>query len=207
MLDNANVEIEGFVKVWDPVTGEIIQQGHNAINKEAMSYVLASLMQGPSGPYLYEMHFGNGGAIVDETGNITYRDVEINLEDGLSAGLYNPTYFKIVDATDELNDDVTKNKVEIAHTQGLYYTDVIVTCTLSPEQPDAADYGNLVSLTQDEIDQGTLTGNFVFNELGLKVKGTELNTGYLISHIIFHPVQKSANRTIQVVYTLRIRLS
>jgi hypothetical protein len=207
MLDKANVEIEGFVKVWDPVTGEIIQQGHNAINKEAMSYVLASLLQGPSGSYLYEMHFGNGGTIVDETGNITYRDVEINLEDGLSAGLYNPTYFKVIDSTDELNDDSTKNKVEIAHTQGLYYTDVVVTCTLSPEQPDAADYGNLVSLTQDEIDQGSLTGNFVFNELGLKVKGDDLNTGFLVSHIVFHPVQKSANRTIQVVYTLRIRLS
>ena len=207
MLDKANVEIEGFVKVWDPVSGEIIQQGHNAINKEAMSYVLASLMKGPQGPYLYEMHFGNGGAIVDETGNITYRDVEINLEDGLSAALYNPTYFKVIDSTDALNDDITKNSVEISHTQGLYYTDVVVTCTLAPEQPDAGDYGNLVAVTQDEIDQGTLTGNFVFNEIGLKAKGDELNTGYLVSHIIFHPVQKSANRTIQVVYTLRIRLS
>ena len=108
----------------------------------------------------------------------------------------------------ENNDDITRNKVEINHINGLHYTDVIVTCTLSTDQPQAADVGNLVEQTQDALDNGELTGNFVFNELGLKVKGeTGLNTGLLFSHIVFHPVQKSANRTIQVVYTLRIRIA
>jgi hypothetical protein len=53
-------------------------------------------------------------------------------------------------------------------------------------------------------------GEFVFDEIGLKSKSgnsdTPLNAGWLLSHIVFHPVQKSANRVIQVKYTLRIRI-
>ena len=49
---------------------------------------------------------------------------------------------------------------------------------------------------------------FIFNELGLKSKGIAgRNSGYLLSHIVFHPVQKSANRVIQIIYTLRIRVN
>jgi hypothetical protein len=51
-------------------------------------------------------------------------------------------------------------------------------------------------------------GDFIFNELGLKNKGSAgKNTGYLLSHIVFDPVQKSANRVIQIIYTLRIRVN
>lgn len=209
MIDQANVSIDGFVKIWDPENKEIFIEKHNAINKEVASYVIARMLQSNTNQFISEMHFGNGGTIVDTTSNITYKDVELNLESGFSTSLFNPTYFKVVDISDlENNDDITRNKVEINHINGLHYTDVIVTCTLSTDQPKAADVGNLVEQTQDALDNGQLTGNFVFNELGLKVKGeTGLNTGLLFSHIVFHPVQKSANRTIQVVYTLRIRIA
>ena len=46
----------------------------------------------------------------------------------------------------------------------------------------------------------------MFDELGLKGKAATLGAGLLLTHVIFHPVQKSANRLIQVVYTLRIRV-
>ena len=36
--------------------------------------------------------------------------------------------------------------------------------------------------------------------------GATLGAGLLLTHVIFHPVQKSANRLIQIVYTLRIRV-
>lgn len=209
MLDQANINVDGFVKIWEPDTGLVHLEKHNAVNQEVISYVIAQMLQSNTSEYISEMHFGNGGVIIDTTGNITYKDVSLNLESGFSASLFNPTYYKVVDINDTTNnDDVTKNKVEISHINGLTYTDLIITCTLDPDQPNASDVGNLVSADQSNLDNGNLTGNFVFNELGLKCKGQDgLNTGYLLTHIVFHPVQKSANRTIQVVYTLRIRIA
>ena len=61
------------------------------------------------------------------------------------------------------------------------------------------------------VDQGTLDNNasvdgtFVFDELGLRARAGTLGAGILLSHVIFHPVEKSANRVIQVIYTIRIR--
>ena len=49
-------------------------------------------------------------------------------------------------------------------------------------------------------------GEYVFDELGLQCKvGPSAGDLLLITHVIFHPVQKSLNRQIQIDYTLRIQ--
>jgi len=96
------------------------------------------------------------------------------------------------------NKDTTRNKMEIRHTAGNKYTDIVVTCTL--------DYGEPTG--QEAFDNTTnFNGDFVFDELGLKSwEGTENGTSNkLLTHVIFHPVQKSLNRLIQIDYTLRIQ--
>ena len=57
------------------------------------------------------------------------------------------------------------------------------------------------------FDTGTSAStNYIFDELGLKsYSDTGPNLGSLITHVIFHPVQKSLNRMIQVDYTIRIQ--
>ena len=61
---------------------------------------------------------------------------------------------------------------------------------------------------QPSLDQTSTIQSFTFNELGLKTKGTSgLGKGLLLTHTIFHPVQKSTNRLIQIVYTLRFTVS
>ena len=45
---------------------------------------------------------------------------------------------------------------------------------------------------------------YVFDELGLRSYSSS-GTGRLITHVIFHPVQKSLNRQIQIDYTVRIQ--
>jgi hypothetical protein len=216
MLDNLNISVDGHVKIWDPVTGEVFVDQHNAINSEAMSLLIANGLASLNNSYIYEMHFGNGGTVIDETGNITYKDVVVNLENGLSAGLFNDTYFKVVDKDDTTyNADPIDNKIDVAHTTGLNYSDVVITCTLKKEEPSLTTSlnrsFNLAAVDQETLDTATdFDGEFVFDEIGLKSKSTNsatpLNAGWLLSHIVFHPVQKSANRVIQVKYTLRIRI-
>jgi len=203
MIDSTNINIDGHVKIWDPNTREVFVSKHNAINPEAMTLIIATMLQGNNNSYIYEMHLGNGGLIIDETGNITYNDVTDNLSTGIEAGLYNPTYFKVVDAFDTRNNtDVINNKVVVSHTSGLNYTDLVVTCTLEELEPDSNSENSLVDSSEE------FAGDYIFNELGLKSRGRDgKNTGYLLSHIVFDPVQKSANRVVQIIYTLRIRVN
>ena len=46
----------------------------------------------------------------------------------------------------------------------------------------------------------------MFDELGIRAYSPNgAGTGPLLTHVIFHPVQKSLNRIIQVDYTIRIQ--
>lgn len=190
-------KIEGFLKVYDPNNGEIFVDKKNAINYENMSEAIADTLSSRGYGEIYEMAFGNGGASVDETGVITYLPPNTT---GQNAALYNQTYAKIVDDTSVFNLDPTRNKMTVSHTTGKYYTDILVQCLL--------DYGEPAG--QAAFDNSTQTdGAYVFDELGLLANyGTDNNGTVitrLLTHVIFHPVQKSLNRQIQIDYTVRIQ--
>jgi len=143
--------------------------------------------------YIYTMAFGNGGSSVDPTGVITYLPPNIT---GQNTDLYNETYFKIVDDNSPANTDPTNNKMTVLHTAGQVYTDILVTCLL--------DYGEPAG--QQAFDNSTnFNGEYVFDELGLKAYTGDGQAERLITHVIFHPVQKSLNRQIQIDYTIRIQ--
>jgi hypothetical protein len=190
-------KIEGFLKIYDPNNGEIFVDKKNAINYENMSEAIADTLSSRGYGEIYEMAFGNGGASVDETGVITYLPPNTT---GQNAALYNQTYSKIVDDTSVFNLDPTRNKMTVSHTTGRVYTDILVQCLL--------DYGEPAG--QNAFDNSTQTdGEYVFDELGLLANyGTDNNGNVitrLLTHVIFHPVQKSLNRQIQIDYTVRIQ--
>lgn len=192
--ETGGVRIEGHIKIWDPSTGEIIINKRNAIHYENFSEALALSVGNQQQGWIHEMSFGNGGTSVDPTGVITYLPTNTS---GSNAALYNQTFYKVVDANSVFNTDPTRNKIEVRHIPGTVYTDVLVTCLL--------DYGEPAD--QQAFDNSTSLGEaYVFDELGLKSyspNGT--NTGKLLTHVIFHPVQKSLNRIIQIDYTVRIQ--
>jgi len=190
-------KIEGFLKIYDPNNGEVFVDKHNAINYENMSEAIADTLSSRGYGEIYEMAFGNGGASVDETGIITYLPPNTT---GQNAALYNQTYTKIVDDTSVFNLDPTRNKMTVSHTTGKVYTDILVQCLL--------DYGEPAG--QNAFDNSTQTdGEYVFDELGLLANYGTDNDGNvitrLLTHVIFHPVQKSLNRQIQIDYTVRIQ--
>ena len=201
------VNMEGHIKIWDPESGQVYVNKRNAINFENMSIALASAMANAGYGTVYEMHFGNGGTVVNANGTITYRTPNTN---GQNEDLYSTTFFKVVDANDTVNNtDITQNFTSVTHVNNTNYTDIVITCTIDYDEPVATDTTfNLAGQDQDAQDSATdFTGSFVFDELGLKSKSSSanLNSGLLLTHVVFHPVQKSANRLLQVVYILRIR--
>ena len=191
--ENSGVHVQGHIKIFDPETKEVYVDKRNAIHYENISEAMANMLSNKSTGFIHEMHFGNGGTSVDPTGIITYLPAN---NTGTNSDLYNQTYYKVVDNESSLNTDPTRNKITIRHTVGQVYTDILVNCLLDYGEPSG----------QQAFDNATdLDGNFVFDELGLKSwTGTE-GTGKLLTHVVFHPVQKSLNRLIQIDYTVRIQ--
>ena len=190
-------KIEVFVKIHDPVSGEVLVDKKNAIHYENISYAMAQTLSNRTsaqgGGWIYEMAFGNGGSSVDPTGIITYLPPNTT---GQNAELYNETYAKVVDDNSAADTDSANNKMTVLHTSGKVYTDILVTCLL--------DYGEPPG--QQAFDNSTnFNGEYVFDELGLKTWNGSATDLRLITHVIFHPVQKSLNRQIQIDYTIRIQ--
>ena len=190
--DLSGIHIEGHIKIWYPETGEIAVNKRNAIHYENMSIALAESIADAGQGFIYSMAFGNGGTSVDPTGIITYLTPNST---GTNASLYNQTYTKVVNDRASANLDPTRNKIETRHVTGKNYTDVFVTCLLDYGEPS----GQLAFDNTSNNDS-----DFVFDELGLVSYSTTGNPR-LLTHVIFHPVQKSLNRLIQIDYTVRIQ--
>lgn len=183
---------EGHIKIFDPNTKEVFIDKRNAIHYENMSVAMVNSLSNQGKGTVYQMVFGTGGTIVDPTGLITYLTPNTI---GVNSSLYNQTYSKVVDQNATENVDPVRNKMEIRHISGATYSDILISCLL--------DYGEIPD--QEAFDNSVdLNGNFVFDELGLK--GYDPNgEGRLLTHVIFHPVQKSLNRLLQIDYTIRIQ--
>jgi hypothetical protein len=187
--ENMGFHVEGHIKIFDPETKEIFIDKRNAIHYENMSVAMASALSNQGQGWISEMVFGNGGTVVDPTGLITYLTPNTV---GINSSLYNQTYSKVVDQNSAINTDNIRNKMEVRHISGATYSDILVSCLLDYGEPSG----------QEAFDNSTdLSGEFVFDELGLKAAGT----GRLLTHVIFHPVQKSLNRLIQIDYTVRVQ--
>ena len=181
MITPGLAKITGHVKIHDPKSGEIFYNDHNAIHYENISIAMAQTLADRNTGYIYQMAFGNGGSSVDPTGVITYLPPNTT---GQNADLYNQTYAKVVNDNSAADTDPENNKMTVLHTSGNVYTDILVSCLL--------DYG-------EPLDE------YVFDELGLQAWNGSADNLRLITHVIFHPVQKSLNRQIQIDYTLRIQ--
>lgn len=197
---NLGLSVKGHITITDVTNKEnlvILVDKDNQINYENMSIAIADTLSSRGYGEIYEMAFGNGGASVSDTGVITYLPPNVT---GQNAALYNQTYAKIVDDTSVFNLDPTRNKMTVTHTTGKYYSDILVQCLL--------DYGEPAG--QAAFDNSTQTdSSYIFDELGLLANyGTDSSGSVitrLLTHVIFHPVQKSLNRQIQIDYTVRIQ--
>jgi hypothetical protein len=190
--ETGGFHFEGHIKIFDPQTNEVYIDKRNAIHYENMSVAMVQSLSNQGLGTVYQMVFGSGGTIVDPTGLITYLTPNTI---GVNSSLYNQTYTKIVDQNATENVDPIRNKMEVRHISGATYSDILISCLL--------DYGE--PLDQEAFDNSVdMSGNFVFDELGLKSYNPN-GDGKLLTHVVFHPVQKSLNRLLQIDYTIRVQ--
>ena len=192
--EQGSLHIQGHIKIFDPESKEVFVDKRNAIHYENFSIGLAQAMSNQGKGFIAEMAFGNGGSRIDPTGIITYLTPNTV---GLNASLYNQKYYKVIDSSNVTNLDPARNFMEVRHITGTAYTDILVSCLL--------DFGEPAG--QQAFDNSTnMNGDFVFDEIGLRGYSTDgAGLGMLLTHVIFHPVQKSLNRLLQIDYTVRIQ--
>jgi hypothetical protein len=192
--EQGKITVQGHIKIFDPQTKEVFIDKRNAIHYENFSLALARSLSNQGFGTIAEMTFGNGGTRIDETGIITYLTPNTV---GTDAALYNQTYIKTIDPKSGDNLDPARNFMEVRHILGAPYSDILVSCLLDFGEPEG----------QAAFDNATNTdGTYVFDELGLRSYSAEgPGMGDLLTHVIFHPVQKSLNRMIQIDYTVRIQ--
>lgn len=193
--DRGSVSIVGHLKIFDPQTKEVLVDKRNAIHYENFAIALAKGISNQGNGFIAEMAFGNGGTRIDQTGIVTYQTPNVI---GTDAALYNETYYKNVDSKDAINNvDPSRNYMEVRHLAGTAYADILVSCLLDFGEPSG----------QEAFDNSTNSeGSYVFDEIGLRsYSSTGPGEGDLLTHVIFHPVQKSLNRMIQIDYTVRVQ--
>lgn len=195
--ETAGIHVEGHVLIRDKETGETLLNQRNAIHYGNMANLIANALNNGSGAYIQYMAFGNGGTSVDTTGKVLYKTPRVSEAYESGANLYSRTYYKTINTTNNELD-----KIDII--AGPSYTDIKMTCTLGYDEP--AD--------QDLFDSSTTNeGDYIFDEMAVfsypsdPTNSVPINTSTMLTHVIFHPVQKSQNRIIEIIYTIRIQLS
>jgi hypothetical protein len=186
--DSMNLTFRGLLEVLDE-NGKVLVRQNNQIHPENISLAVAQSLSNKSIGPIEKMVFGSGGSVVNGVGNITYLSKNVI---GSNSLLYNQTYDKIVDDNNIQNVDPTRNNIQVFHVDGNIFSDIMVTCTLELSEPSGQRFLDNAPTAEED---------FVFDEIGLMSY-----SGKLLSHVIFSPVQKSANRIIVVRYTIRVQV-
>lgn len=190
--DKANVNVQGHVIIRDADTNEILLDKYNAINFQNFAFAVAhTLANRPddnnNNYFISHMAFGYGGTVIDANGNVEYRSAKV---DGVAnQGLHTHTQ---VD-NDNYVRPITFTEDNIKDASGQPYTDLECIVTLDYDEPNQAmDFDNATDFEDND--------SFVFDEIALMTQA-----GSYLTHLIFHPIQKSKNRKLEIIYTIRIR--
>ena len=221
--DKINVQAIGTLKISDKETGTVLVDKRNAIHPGNMAYILASALGGKptsvnssgSSPYINWMAFGNGGS--SSTTTISYRSPRVfTTYDGLpitssNSTLYSKTYQQeVVSTVYAPGEDMGGGNLVPENTSKVNFK-----VEMSHDDYEAMQQLSDPSITTPATDSSTDTNSvtaFTFDEIGL-LAGVSTPTGMdetktlMVTHVTFHPVLLSANRTIVVDYTITVQLS
>jgi len=189
--EQPKVSAEGHVIIRDVDTSKVLLDKYNAINFENLAYAVAMLLSqkssGINTHHIDKMFFGYGGTVINANGLVEYKTPNVN---GVDATLYNPSPISSTDPS-QFSMPITSSEVIEHQTQP--YSDIVFTVILDYNDPAGAKLVDESANSEDPAD-------YVFDEIALVT-----NNNNLLTHLIFHPIQKSKNRKLEIIYSLRIR--
>ena len=108
--------------------------------------------------------------------------------DGVNGALYNPLL-------DGSSNAYTKqvSSIDVNDAESNPYSDITVKVILDYDEPTTAP-------TLDNAQNFDNPDSWVIDEIALVTE-----SGYNLTHLVFHPIQKAKNRKIEILYSLRIR--
>jgi len=218
MIDHIAGCIKGHILIRDAETKEVLADKDNAVHYGNISTEIAQALTGDPNSFITYMAFGNGGVIIDSSGGIVYRSPNTSLNKNPNAQLYNTTLiYEMTNAASNVKDPAVRVPQESTLTGN--YEDILAQVVLVAGFPVTQQNMDNAAGSNNQISDDSTT--FVFNEIALfcgpKGLGTLTDTAQiqnflinsdtrLITHVIFHPVQKSLNRVLEITYTLRIQM-
>jgi hypothetical protein len=191
---SAQFKVVGHVNIvdqTDPNNKQVLLDKDNAVHPQNLARIIARGLAHEPNAWVWTMNLGNGGTHINSSQQISYLSP---ITTGVGATLYNQTYSEQIDETDA-NTPVNNSCVSAASPAPAITS--VVTCVM---ELDATEPN-----TQPATD-GSITTNpddvYAFDEMCLKSQD-----GLMLSHIIFNPIQKSANRSLLITYTLTISVA
>lgn len=189
MNEHFKVQVLGHVNIRDAETGSLVLAKSNAIHPQNMAQAIARSLSRDANGSIFKMVFGNGGTFFNSSQQIVYRSPNTIG----SAELYNPTYEVQVDEQD-VATPATNSVTSSASPNPAITSLVTVVALLGASEPAGQAVADNITTNPESL--------FVFDELGLKTAD-----GLLLSHLVFSPIEKTANRAFVITYTLTISVS
>ena len=216
--DTIKSQVVGTLKIYDKESGDILVQKKNAIHPGNMAYVMASAMAGTptsvnsagNAPSINWMQFGNGGST--STTTLSYRSPRVYpTYDQLAitasnSSLYTPKYEQLMTSSDTTvyypGEDMGAGVIVPNNTAKVKYSVNL----------NHADYATAVDKAIPANDASANVEDFTFDEIGLMAGVTDRGAldktkTLMLTHVTFHPVLLSTNRTIVIDYTVTIQIS
>jgi hypothetical protein len=184
-----NCQAIGRVVIHDQATGEMVLDKKNAIHPQNMALVIARALARDDNGYIFNLCFGNGGTFLNSSGQINYRAPNVIG----AADLYNVTYVVQVD-DQSIGTPPANSVVSLPSPTPATTAMIVVTAQLSASEPAGQAPADNITTNTESL--------FTFDEIGLKTQD-----GLLLSHLVFSPIEKTANRSFLITYTLTVSVS
>jgi hypothetical protein len=190
-------KVTGHVHIEDKNTKEVLLDKFNAVHNKNMAIAIARglsnepAVSGVGRHQIYKIKLGHGGSTIDSSNMISYQPANIV---GATADLYAATYEEVID--ENISGTPIENSVTFQESPAPDLTTVVIcTATIAAGEPSGQD------LT-DSPPNPNPEAQYAFDELGLFT-----SDNLLLTHIIFSPILKTANRELVLTYTLTISVA
>ena len=191
MRTQLNTNVHGRVLITDTKTGLVLVNKDNAVHPANMAKIIARGLAHESNGWVYKMALGNGGTYFNTSNQIVYKTPNIIG----AAALYNQTYEEQIDDNSTGGPPPIGNSVYSQPSPAPLTThQVVCVLELDPTEPSGQAVDDVTTTDPESL--------YTFDELGLKSQDN-----LLLTHVIFSPIEKTANRAITITYTLTISVS